>query len=161
STSHFVGMANSNAAVSWFLLETPPLYRLYDGSTTSNLVPRVRVNTTNTDGAALDSSGFAQIFNANAAASGADRQIVFLDITKGPPNSTFNLPFNARYAGGAGDQATDVSAANFLSYMAQTSPTPGGAYATSSLPSRTVAVDEAGNGTLNAINFYWSRADAS
>jgi hypothetical protein len=84
--------------------------------------------------------------------------ITFLDVTKGSPNFTLHMPFRTTTSFGIG---TDVSAQNFLLFMGQTSPTPGGTYDTGNLSSPTLAVDQAGNGTLNSINLFWNRPDAT
>lgn len=122
-------------------------------------IGRVRVGTTNTDSAQL-STGANGIFNSGAGTSSADRACYFIDLFKGSPNFTFHTPFYLDNSlGGPGG---DFTATTFLFNMGLLSPAnPGGAYTQGSITDRTLAVDEAGNGTLNAINFYWNRVDLS
>jgi hypothetical protein len=133
------------------------------GSTTWYSVPmpigRVRVATTNTDSAAL-ATGANSIFNSGAATSSADRACYFIDLFKGSPNFTFHVPFYLDNS--LGGPAGDFTATTFLFNMGILNPAnPGGAYTQGSITDRTLAVDEAGNGTLNSINVYWNRADLS
>jgi hypothetical protein len=133
------------------------------GSTTWYSIPmpigRVRVGTTNTDSAAL-AAGANSIFNSGAAAASADRACYMLDLYKGSPNFTFHVPFYLDNS--LGGPAGDFTATTFLATMPLISPAnPGGAYTQGSITDRTLAVDEAGNGTLNSINVYWNRADLS
>lgn len=153
SCQNFVGMAFDTA--NW----------TYTGSGTTfyNLAAtvgfaRTRVGTTNTD-ANLRSDAARPIVNSGAGTNSADRAIYFIDITKGSPNFTLHCPFTTDNGLGA---PGDVSATTFLTYMAQLAPTPVEAnYDLTNLSSPTLAVDEGANGTLNSINFFWNRADAT
>ena len=115
---------------------------------------RMRVGTTNTDVAATQST--TTYYNSGAGTSSADRQLYFCDITKGSPNYTFQQPF----VDSGGGPVTDISAANFLLFMGQLAPVPGGNYAPAG-PTGTLAINEVGNGTWNAINLYWNRVDVT
>ncbi len=154
TTQNFVGCAFDNIAT-WTYSATGTSDYSW-GSAGTGLVARTRIGTTTTDGALISAGGWQ--FNSGAGASSADRQINFLDVTKGSPNFTLKMAIAANTGGICGD----VSASNFLLYMGQTTPVPSeSGYNGSSLSSPTLAVSEGSNGTLNAINFYWNRADTA
>jgi hypothetical protein len=76
------------------------------------------------------------------------RQLLFVDITKGAPDFTLNV-FGVNPAFGS-----DVSKATFMEIAAIESAT-----LTDYLwgTARDIAVDEGGDGTLNAVNVAWDR----
>ena len=156
TTTHFVGCAWDQST--WARIganEYTP------GAAFANSAPvaRKRISTTNTDSAILYGAFGGNYFTNQAAAAAADRMVTFLDITKGSPNYTFHIPFAQTSSGGV---PGDVSAANFLLYMGQTNPAPSeNNYSVANPADQTLAVNEGANGTLNAVNLYWNRADLS
>lgn len=78
------------------------------------------------------------------------RTLTFLDVTKGSPNYTLNL------YGNTSGSAADVTIGSFLTNVALSSP---GLSGYGFQTSQTIAVNEGSNGTLNAVNVYWNRAD--
>jgi len=136
TTDHFVGVQSTSA--------TWP-YPGNDGRS-SDYKPLVDVASTPTYGTAIATNS---LYIPCSASAGSVRNVFFVDITKGSPNYTFNI-FGPIGIGG------DVTVATFLAQMAQSSPS----IATHNFFSaQTMAVDEAGNGLLNAINCYWDHTD--
>ena len=85
--------------------------------------------------------------------------MVFIDITKGSPNYTFHLPFCSTTCCSV-PPLNDLTSAKFLLYAGQTNPVPTEQSYQSTAVDRTIAVNEGSDGTLNAINVAWNRADA-
>lgn len=156
---NFVGLTilgSSTGVYTWVNSGTTQYEMLSPGNGGGQFA-QTRVGTTNTN-STLYADGANCLVNSGAGTNSADRQIMFLDITKGSPNYTFHLPFRCVTGPGAG---ADVTAANFLMYMGQSAPTPvESGYDRTNLASPTLAVNEGTNGTLNAVNFYWNRVDA-
>lgn len=152
TTTHFVGQAFDNAT--WTFSAGPPV--VYNPAVQP--IGRKRVGTTNTDTINLTPAGSGFLFNADAAANTADRFITFIDLFKGSPNFTIHSPFHCAATTGA---LADVTSAKFLFYMAQLSPAPSEGNYIATSADQTLAVDEGADGTLNAVNFYWNRADST
>lgn len=114
---------------------------------TGQILAMKKVNTTFTTTLYLESSGD---ISAGADQTGKQRDLFFLDITKGSPNYT--LQTYCRYFS---NTALDISATNFLLYAE----TEAGLtlvpyeYGTA----RALAVDEGVDGALNHVFFWWSR----
>lgn len=137
TTTHFVGILSD--AATW---SVAPGVR-YAAANMFKPAKKVGVTTT------LGATAFGTVF-IPAPASTANRNLMFVDITKGSPNYSFH-----QFATSA-TPTTDVSAATFLSQME---------LATPSLTEhtyygpQTLAVDEGADGTLDAINFSWDRTN--
>jgi len=145
TTDHFVGVRTE--ATSWTRSGTS-YYSASGGGTSLRSIKRV--GSTITSGGAIGSS---YAFNCNNnAASAALRWLYFVDITKGSPNYTLDVFVNGAVS------AVDISAADFLLYAPNASPTVSGHSFAGGTPS-TVAVDEATNGTLNCVNLHWDQVD--
>ena len=162
TTQNFVGAQfgyDAAGAVQTYLYTTSsvgtPNYYLSNVWTTAI----TRVGTTNTFSAALLSNPSSNdfIFQADAAASYADRGVLFVDITKGSPNFSIFLP--ATLNGQSGVTVHDFSSSDFLNFMGQAAPAPTG-YTNMFSLTKTLAVDEVANGTLNSVALYWNRVDA-
>lgn len=156
---NFVGQAfnSGNGGTYTFDATTTTRYTMPSPGNNGGQFAQTRVGTTNTQ-STLYADGANCILNSGAGTNSADREITFIDITHGSPNYTLHLPFRCVTGPGPG---ADVTAANFLMYMGQATPTPvEGGYDTTNLASPTLAVNEGANGTLNAVNFYWNRVDA-
>lgn len=136
TVDHFAGYISTSAA---WLLQGGPFYGAVTGA------PCKKVNTTLTVGSDFSVNA---VYPCNAAASGADRVLHFLDITKGSPNYSFKL-----FTQNSGTIA-DVSAATFLSQIQLATPSlTNHALSTA----QTLAVDESVNGTFDSINFFWDQ----
>src|SRR5437016_5032790 len=111
TTDHFAGI--QTVASSWTRSGTT--YYTASGGGAPYLKPMKRVGSTTTLGSAL---GSTDTFTVNNDAAGATpkRHLYFVDITQGSPNFTFE--FFGEYAGSTGD----LSAADFLLYAPQSSP---------------------------------------
>lgn len=138
---HFVGMISM--APTW--IRNVATYSI--GSTSYS--PAVKVGAVLTTGADMVASGTVYIGN-QAAAAAADRTCIFLNLLKGAPNYDF------RAFVGISNAPADVSAATFLAQM-QTDP-PALANHQYSAVAQVLAVDEATNGVLNAVQVWWSEA---
>jgi hypothetical protein len=111
---------------------------------TANVTPATKVGTTVTLGTAFGQT--VGICNGASSAT-ADRIMWFIDLIKGSPNFTLKEFSHTSLA------TLDSTQADFLAQMEQATP----AFSNHTYSAgQTIAVDEAGNGTLNAINFYWS-----
>jgi len=99
--------------------------------------------------------GSKDTFTVNNDAAGATpkRHIYFVDITQGSANFTFE--FLDEYSG----SIADLSAADFLLYAPQSSPSISNHRFTGA--PQTLAVDEGTNGTLNCVNLHWDHTDAN
>lgn len=152
TTTHFIGAAFDRATYGW---QTPAI-----SYATPTGVARKRVGTTNTDSAGSLTSAANGVFMAGAATNTADRGIYFIDVLKGSPNYTFHYPFHTDNS--STNTCGDVSSINFLTYMGYLNPVPTEpGYFTGGTTDQTVAVNEGVDGTLNAVNLYWNRADAT
>lgn len=139
SPTHFAG-AIFNAAT-WTRATAPVRY--FYGS--SGCFPCVIIAGVSTIGvSSLQSANFP---NINAA--GSTPNAFFLDITKGSPNYTFQS-FHLDQAAGANVTDAQFEAASLLGTPVLTNHTQGTA--------RTQAVDEAANGTFDAICVAWDQA---
>lgn len=157
TTTHWCGWVIDQATWAWTSNNGPTGGPTYLIGGDPNLYGRVRIGTTNTTSLTMAGGNNGTILAA-AATSSADRMIMLFDLIKGSPNYTFQGTIfpNTNLNG----IPTDVSATNFLALMQILSP---------SMPSigyhagtnRTLAVSESTNGTLNAVNLYWNRADAT
>lgn len=141
---HFVGTAFQDTLD---FVVGPPVY--YQEHNINLWTTAVKVG-----GALAVASPLATVFNISAgAATGAlDRIVTFLTLTKGSPNYTFQGFYNNIITG------VDITPTQFLAQMTQAAPaltnhTNGAA--------QTQAVNEAVNGTLNAVQVYWNRSDAN
>lgn len=105
-----------------------------------------KVGTTTTVGGAI--SAGAALPN-QAAGAGTDRDVWLVDITKGSPNYTVALF-------GIAVGPADYTSTYFLSQMPLLAPVFG---ADGVIGSGTVAVNEAVDGTLNAVQVSWNRSD--
>lgn len=135
---HFVGVISTQA--SWTNQVT-----FFGGNT---MAPAKKVGTTLTVGS--NYAGIAVMPNKADSAT-ADREVFFVDILKGSPNYTISL-----FCGNSGT-LTDISSASFLSQMQLASPSLGSHASAGSLA---IAVDEAANGVLDAVNVWWDHADS-
>lgn len=154
SSQNFIGMAWDTTT--WTFQASPIIYAVPTNG--SNPQYRTRIGTTNVS-SAVQAGGGNYTMNAGALTGDADRQIQFVDITNGSPNYSIHCPFTANL----GNQVSigDVTAANFLSYMALPNAAPSeGQYQTASINTGSLAFSESVN-VLNAINFYWNRVDLS
>ncbi len=110
-------------------------------------VPAKRISTTLTVG-----TGFYASYVSFRDTTAGQRAAMFLDITKGSPNFTFNL-----FSPQSSSFATDCSLATYLAQIALTSPTiTEHAFGSA----QTLAIDEVTYGYFNAINFAWDRSSA-
>jgi hypothetical protein len=139
TTDHFVGVKSTSS--SW-VRETG--WSRYDNPEVT-FQPFKRIVTTDTNGSGTQSMGMP--FNITAA-----HAVIFLDLVKGSPNYTMKL-FAPSYSTGA---MADVTLATFNAQALLLSPT---ITQHAQKTDRTLAVDEATNGTLNHVNFLWSRSD--
>jgi hypothetical protein len=137
TTTHWVG-ARTNMPT--WTRQTSPINWYAVGN--NIVLPSKRVGTTFTDGTIVLGGWTFQI--------GTDkRHCVFLDITKGSPNFTINLFVKSDLTD------FDVSKDLFLQQVALSSPTiTGHGWGTA----RTLAVDEASDGYLDAVNVSWDRS---
>lgn len=135
TTTHFVGTRCTSGwpfASSWY--------------SNATFVPSKRVNTTVTDGTALSTTSDVR----GDIGGGIIRTMMFIDITKGSPNYTFEL-----FSRTALNTGTPPSEADFLTQMEMA--TPSFAHHTYS-GAQTLAVDEGADGTLDAFQMYWNPA---
>jgi len=110
--------------------------------------PATKVGTTLTIGASSFNADTRIDHTAGSATT--QRGVYFIDITKGSPNYTFD--FFSPASNGFGD----VASSTFLGNMVLSTPSISAhSYGTA----RTLAVDEATNGTLNAACVWWNRSD--
>lgn len=144
TTDHFVGMQVSDQ---WDYTAGPPQhYTQHYGNRT---YATKRVGTTTTFSASTMAT--FQDIGCGAAAGEAHRSMLFVTFTKGSPNYTLSN-FWCVAAGGL-----DVTQAQFLTQMVAAVP----AYANhSNSAARAIAVDEAVDGTLNAVQLYWAHNGA-
>lgn len=111
------------------------------------LRPGKKVNTTQTLGGTNVNASLYQFITIDASV----RTALFVDITKGSPNYTFDIfyPTNSAVA--------DISMANFLAQVELTTPAlTNYTYSVTAGSSQTLAVDESA-GTFDTLNFYWDR----
>lgn len=147
TTTHWTGLRTIDPT--WTRTAGPPAW--YNMATaTSNPVAAKKVGTTKTNSA---TTAWLGIHAADATTE--NRSALFVDITKGSPNFSFN--FIAKDTGGAGDDSL-ASFYAFLQNPSQTvtdwtnhksSITGGGAFS--------LAIDEATNGFFDSVNIGWNR----
>jgi len=137
TTTHWCGILTN--AATWSRFTGPTFYQIAAGG----LVVAKRIGSTLTTG-----SGIGDYSNWHDCAA-ATRKALFLDITKGSPNFTFNL----FYEHGA-FSSVDVSLATLLAQLPLSSPAITDHESSSNV---TLAIDEATNGYFNAVNFAWDR----
>lgn len=115
-----------------------------------NWRPMTRVGTLITTGTQIvASTSFGNTANLNTA----DRMPFFVDITKGSPNYTMNVWYPAHLG-----TAIDYSEDEFQTMLQeQSNPQRNGADIMSHGTDQTIAVDEAGNGALNALSVWWNQ----
>ncbi|MCL4179175.1 MAG: hypothetical protein KJ072_15715 [Verrucomicrobia bacterium] len=145
STDHFVGMRTVDAT--WGRSAATPPYWIC--STYAVLVSK-RIGTTWTNTGGTNNFWYAWYVSAGTSY----RQFFFLDITKGSPN------FTLRATGRSGvhqNPTFDCSKEYFLERMTQ--PTPSYENDHSQGGDNTLAVSEATNGYLNAVNIAWDRTN--
>jgi len=140
--THFVGIKTNSAA--WADL----------GCGSANVLGTVTVQPA-VNVAGSETLGTAITADARFSFKSDTEFLYFLDITKGSPNYTLNL-FTVIGAGGS--CGTGATVAQFLQQVALTSPSFTNHSAGSA---QTLAVNEGSNGTLNAVNVYWNRADVA
>lgn len=135
---HAIGLGT--AGVAWSASSTT-----FYATTTSSFISKI--GTTVTTG--LGGSSFTDM-GAGRSDTGAQRAAWFVDFTKGSPNWTAKAFYRNDTT-----ITLDMSQQTFLDLMAIDTPSLTGYIASSSF---SFAVDEATNGTLNSVFFWWSRA---
>lgn len=146
TTDNFLGII-IGATATWTYAGSPAYYGAVSGKI------RKRVGVTNTDGGSFASSNVH--FPAAAA---TNRSALIVEITKGTPNFTVNAVHPSSTAGAQ----IDISDADMVAMM-EASTMAGAAamvsgYTHQTAGALTLAIDEAVNGYLNAINIYWDRS---
>ena len=144
--THWAGVVSYEA--SWGRYVTPVKYDLSGESGPCMKVSK-KIATSLTEGSTVAS---ARICIADATV--ASRIVMFLDITKGSPNFTFNL-FTWQNNIGNGAMG-DVTLATYLAQIVLASPS----ITNHAAESATLAVDEASNGYFDSVGFSWNRTDA-
>lgn len=139
TTTHFVGVVSD--AGTWSRRTSPTGY----GTGTGQIKPATRIGTTLTLGSGFSSSCFEFV-----DAALANRTALFVDITKGSPNYTFQV-FSRTNATSGGD----VDKATFDAQAETAVPT---ITNHTLFGSGTLAVNEGTNGTLNHVCAAWDRS---
>jgi len=162
TTTHFCGIIFGDSSTAWTYGIGGSQYQpgaFYAGMP---IYAIVKVGTSSTLSSAYQAPGSSTFIQAGADANVADRDIFLLDVTKGSPNYTFTC-WTRWNAPGYGE--ADWSSASLLLLMTETTPAfvgmaqgPEAIYNTAA--SKTLAIDEGTNGTLNAINLAWNHTDA-
>lgn len=142
TTTHFVGVLTNSASWNYYGAAGGAVYY------SINLPPYKRVGTTDTFGTNTLTDGRFTIFTASTN----NRYVYFIEIVKGSPNYTINT-----FTVSGASPTYDSTQNEFLNNLQ----VPAGTLSISSFTygsAQTIAVNEAVDGTLNAINFYWDRA---
>lgn len=142
TTDHFVGWKTTH--VTW-IRDVASFFAYYDNDGVGiSVQPFKRIGTTDTNGSGIQSP------NRLTLGITTTRNVMYCDLVKGSPNYTLKL-----FARNTWTYA-DVSKATFDAQALLVSPTVANH---GQLTDRTLAVDEATNGTLNCVNFSWDRTD--
>ena len=148
TTNNFCGLVTDEATLTY---NAGGGFPFWDGvvATNADLVAATRVGTTLTTGSVVHQALLT------LAASAGIRHAIFIDITKGSPNFTLN----AGVPSSVGVEDTDITKAEFESffddYSADLDQIATWNLQWSKGSDQTIAVDEAGDGDLTAINFAW------
>jgi hypothetical protein len=149
STTHFVGCVSADTQ--WDRLAfISGIYTTHLGPVVSFATKKVGTTETRTSNGGGSGPGpFVSCYSA--AADPQKRKLYFVDITKGSPNYTIFCLRSDLTAD------PDPSKADFLAQMIAATPSYSGhSYCDTA---RTIAVDEATDGTLDHVNFSWNVTD--
>ena len=144
TTTHWAGVISYES--SWGRYVTPAKYDL-SGESGACMKVAKRIGSTLTEGSTIAG---ARLCIADCTV--ASRTVIFLDITKGSPNFTFDL-FSWQNNIGNGAMA-DVTLSTYLTQVSLSNPS----VTNHSTTSATQAIDEATYGYFNAVNIGWDRS---